>query len=88
MIERERCPICDFPLATEADWSRAVTQGHTADLRVYEGHLCWRDMMTPDHHPGPAIDWRARALKAEAALAALAEETPIEAALKEEAERG
>jgi len=62
---RERCAVCDFPLATDGDWRRAVQQGHTSDLAVYEGHLCWSVLVSHTLHAGPAIDWRARALEAE-----------------------
>lgn len=110
MTERERCPVCDFPLASESDCRAPFS----TDLPS----LCWK-RFNGDHR-GPAIDWRARALKAEADAARLREaleglldhgclcavndreepcqqcaaaraalaETPLEAALKEEAERG
>lgn len=55
---RERCAVCDFPLATEAE---------ARDKTAWVAGLCWA-RWTRWGHRGPAIDWRARALEAGAKL--------------------
>lgn len=59
-MSAERCERCDLPRATADDWMRYV--GGEGE------HLCWADVASPC--AGPRVDWRARALAAEAALAA------------------
>mgnify|MGYP000860329865 CR=1 FL=1 len=52
----DRCPRCDRPIATDADWTTTPSgEG---------GHLCWGGAC-------PAVDWRKRALVAEAERDAL-----------------
>lgn len=48
------CPVCDRPVATNKDWKK-VPEGKG-------GLLCWGNCSPI------AVDWRARALKAEAKL--------------------
>lgn len=57
-----RCPDCDLPLATQADHD-ATAEGEGDDLcwRAWAGDVCCR---TP-------VDWRARALAAEARVVEL-----------------
>ena len=62
-MNRTPCPVCDFPLATEADSAEAAAAGLTLRDVLTERRLCW---IIHGCHVGPAIDWRARALKAEA----------------------
>lgn len=50
---RERCAVCDFPLATGDDFDGED-----------DGALCW-SAIGGTAHRGPRIDWRARALEAE-----------------------
>jgi hypothetical protein len=57
--EPERCPNCDRPIATEADWAESEGGGECDHWRS----LCWQQ---DDCEPVP---WRERALKAEKALA-------------------
>jgi hypothetical protein len=52
---QDRCPDCAHPLATEADYA---AEGNGA-------HLCWR-AWNDDHCAYPPVNWRARALAAEA----------------------
>lgn len=57
----DRCQACDRPLATQADYA-TTREGERRDL-------CWRAWnhgMRCDNEP---IDWRTRALEAEATLA-------------------
>lgn len=59
---RERCYVCDFPLATDAD--------HDADPQHSREKLCWSAVELSswddaDEHSGPRIDWRQRARAAE-----------------------
>jgi hypothetical protein len=55
-MNRERCEICDRPVASDEEWD-TIPEG--------EGdHLCWGGMQCSME----SVDWRARALKAEAAL--------------------
>lgn len=54
----DRCHHCDMPIATDDDW-QTYKEGEG-------GHLCWE----PRHCQNPKVDWRARALKAEALLRA------------------
>lgn len=61
---RERCPVCDAPLASQADRVNWLT----VDLP----NLCWSRYptvaaleMRPDNHAAPAVDWRSRSLNAE-----------------------
>lgn len=58
---RERCYICDFPLATDAD--------HDTDPQHSREKLCWSGVELSwddaDAHSGPRIDWRQRARAAE-----------------------
>lgn len=61
-----RCPICDRPLATDAD-----TEHPTDCAHCYQ--LCW-GVRTMSHCDGDPVDWRARALTAEARLAELLDE--------------
>lgn len=56
MTARERCPVCDCPKATADDWMQ-YAGGEGVDL-------CWADAASPC--AGPRVDWRARALAAEA----------------------
>lgn len=56
MSERERCAVCDFPLATGDDFDGED-----------DGALCW-SAIGGTAHRGPRIDWRARALAAAGAL--------------------
>ena len=63
MGERERCAVCDFPLATDADW-KAFAADECLDQdeqeRAHFGALlCWHGWWS--RHRGPAIDWRAGA---------------------------
>ena len=55
-MSAERCERCDLPRATADDWMRYV--GGEGE------HLCWADVASPC--AGPRVDWRARALAAEA----------------------
>lgn len=52
----DRCPDCDAPLATQADYD-ATAEGEGADL-------CWREW-NGDVCILPEVDWRARAMAAE-----------------------
>lgn len=63
-----RCHDCDLPLATQADYD-ATPEGRGA-------HLCWRDWNS-DRCVHPPVDWRSRALKAEAAATQLASEHDV-----------
>lgn len=56
MTDRQRCPDCDAPLARETD--RNEHGDHPA-----AGYICWR-LGGPCRRP--PVDWRARALAAEA----------------------
>lgn len=72
-MNRTPCPVCDFPLATEADsgaYARSAF-GDDDDLRVLGVVCCWFKAEWSEFgsdHRGPAIDWRARALEAEESL--------------------
>lgn len=74
-MSRAPCPVCDFPLATEADdevLSAASEAGRpTDDIALFADVLCWSEFVA-QHRDGELGDgvkhWRARALKAEAAL--------------------
>ena len=78
--ERERCPVCDFPLATQPDLATLQNHDHDTDAcagpkcRFDEEHfgqkLCWN--LFWGGHVGPAINWRARALEAEGKLVRMA----------------
>ena len=57
------CPVCDRERATAADLA-AYPEGAGA-------HLCWRNHGNPHACDAHAVDWRARALAAEAALRSL-----------------
>lgn len=57
-----RCPACDRPLATQADYD-ATGEGERTDL-------CWR-AWNNDRCMHPPVDWRARALAAEERIATL-----------------
>ncbi|MFZ5440494.1 MAG: hypothetical protein ACOZQL_10825 [Myxococcota bacterium] len=61
MTTRERCDVCDFPLATDAGTETAVLSGWLLPDVVRSSGLCWAKHGGPH---GPAIDWRARALEA------------------------
>jgi hypothetical protein len=57
-VPEERCPDCDRPMATRADF-----ENHPENCQ-HCWTLCWRE-----YHDGcvaPRVDWRARALAAEA----------------------
>ena len=60
-MSAERCERCDLPRATADDWMRYV--GGEGE------HLCWADVASPC--AGPRVDWRARALAAEARVRTL-----------------
>lgn len=64
----DRCPDCDAPLATQADWD-----GHEDGCMCRRCRaLCWRAWLTRcEREP---MDWRTRAIKAEATRAAVIEE--------------
>lgn len=80
--ERERCPVCDFPLAAQPDLATLQNHDHDTDAcagpkcRFDEEHfgqkLCWN--LFWGGHVGHAIDWRARALEAEATVKRRAED--------------
>jgi len=66
-VSRTPCPICDFPLATVDDLVDDGSLDTEAQERAAFGTLlCWNRWS--NDHRGPAIDWRARALRAESAL--------------------
>ena len=58
----ERCPVCDAVLATEADYDASHTRG-LPQTRIAE--LCW-SVVFGSRCISPPVDWRARALAAEA----------------------
>lgn len=60
---RKPCPVCDVPRANDWDWNHGMPN---ADL-------CWAGRFQPCRNP--AVDWRARCLKAESALALMS--TPL-----------
>jgi hypothetical protein len=61
----DRCPRCDRPIATDADWTTTPSgEG---------GHLCWGGAC-------PAVDWRKRALVAEAEVDTLLDAIDAQAA--------
>lgn len=65
MSDRERCPVCDAVLATEVDhaeWKGRTGPTFTAE-RLYS--LCWSRIANGPCLRTP-VDWRARALAAEA----------------------
>lgn len=66
-----RCPTCDRPVATEADWERHERE--FADVATPHPFECWCDAMCWAKFNGAcdgiAVDWRARAMEAERALA-------------------
>lgn len=64
--QRERCVDCDKPIATDTDY--AATAAGEGDA------LCWKDW----HHScqNEKVDWRARALKAEAEPERAQQEAP------------
>lgn len=65
-MTRERCPVCDAPLATEADIAKADGADEDSDLR-WATALCWSLAVPAYACSGrPPVDWRARALAAEA----------------------
>lgn len=55
---QERCKVCDRPMATNADWMGAPE--YVPD--DYRPELCWTKSQCDAH----AVDWRRRALEAEA----------------------
>ncbi len=55
---REPCPKCDMPRASKEDWDKIPGEPN-ADL-------CWATGKADCRNP--AVDWRARCLKAESAL--------------------
>lgn len=57
----DRCPICDRPIATDEQWRATMPPRSAA-----RSDLCWDGYECRTH----AVDWRARAMKAEAELAA------------------
>ena len=62
MSDDVRCPTCDLPLPTAAQWET---------MRGGEGiGLCWADGAAKCN--GARVDWRGRALAAEALLGAAA----------------
>lgn len=70
--ERQRCPVCDFPRATEADkdvlrakhdLNRCPGSTCTFDEEHFGQKLCWNDFW--GRHRGDAIDWHAKALEAD-----------------------
>lgn len=65
-MSRDNCPVCDAPLATEADeaeWQELDTE--QVDTDNWRPDLCW-SRISGDHGDRDPIDWRARALAAEA----------------------
>jgi hypothetical protein len=62
---RERCPVCDDVLATEAD---VVAFASGMLTRATVEALCWARFNPPKSCIRTPVDWRARALAAEAAL--------------------
>lgn len=71
----DRCPTCDRPRATEEQWC-TVREGERADL-------CWGDGIDCRAN---AVDWRARAQRAEAAIEAFA--TTVDDAARHHESRG
>ncbi len=68
----DRCHTCDRPLASTEDWEHVkACQDHACTHGV---GLCWGD------YACEPVDWRARALKAEAELAAAIRSLPPESA--------
>jgi hypothetical protein len=65
---RERCPVCDTPLASEADLRRAQDAAPGDDYH-WRGELCWAPWGQDRRCSRKPVDWRARALVAEARLA-------------------
>ena len=65
MTEKECCPDCDKPLADEADNETFSDDGGE--------HLCWRRFAN-NTCEGDPVDWRERALKAEAEVEQLKKE--------------
>lgn len=68
MSDRPRCPRCDREEAVEHDWARHERQYRDRDCPAQAGNgecwcasLCWHG-----RHCNDTIDWRARALAAEA----------------------
>ena len=59
----KRCDNCDLPIATNHD-ETVTPEGGGA-------HLCWRRWNSGEVCAGVATDWRARAMTAEGALAAM-----------------
>lgn len=62
----DRCPVCDAVLATDADFDASRTRG-LPQARIAE--LCW-SVVFGSRCIRPPVDWRARALAAEARLRA------------------
>lgn len=71
VVPENRCPVCDRPRGVVADL-RELSARNALDA---EGAaFCWREWGCEDQCRAAAVDWRARALRAEARVAELEED--------------
>ena len=71
MTDRKNCPVCDQPVAVDADRDPAPLELGTL-VRIYD--LCWVELEGGGEHPREPVDWRARAIAAEQDIASIRSE--------------